>query len=40
MVELVAIEEAEERMMGLDSSISKVIQKLAFNVIIVSVMGI
>jgi len=40
VVEVVAMEEAEEGMMGIGSPMSKVTQRMASNVIIVSATGI
>ena len=40
VVEVVATEEAEEGMMCIGSPMSKVTQRMTFNVIIVSVLGI
>ena len=40
VVEVVAMEEVEERMMGIGSPMSKVTQIMTFNIIIVSVMSI
>ena len=40
VVEVVVMEEAEEGMIGTSSSMNKVTQKMAFNVIIVSATGI
>ncbi|KAH0745834.1 hypothetical protein KY285_007491 [Solanum tuberosum] len=40
VVEVVAMEEADEGMMGICSTMSKVTKRMAFNVIIVSTTGI